>query len=75
MTDGGENCHGFNKSQSPRCSPVRNDKGINSSPLMGQGGDPNCLVVRYMNDQNKIRTYMLEFSGCSVSPLHSNDFQ
>ena len=25
MTDGGENCHGFNKSQSLRCYLVRND--------------------------------------------------
>ena len=38
MTDSGENCHGFNKSQSSRCSPVRNEKCINSSPLKGQGG-------------------------------------
>ena len=29
MTDSGENCHGFNKSQSPRCSLVRNES---SSP-------------------------------------------
>ena len=28
-----------------------------------------------MNDQNKIRTFMLEFHVCYISPLHSNDFQ
>ena len=32
MTYGGENCNGFNKSQSPRCSC------INSSAFKGQGG-------------------------------------
>ena len=37
MTEGGENSNGFNKSQSPRCSFVRNDKCINSSSLKGQG--------------------------------------
>ena len=36
---------------------------------------PNCLVVLYMNDQNKIRMFMLEFHVRSISPLHSNDFQ
>ena len=37
MTDGGENCHGFNKSQSLRCSLIRNHKCIYSNPLKGQG--------------------------------------
>ena len=74
MTDGGENCHGFNKSQGPRCSQVRNDKCINSSPLKGQVNQ-NCLVVWYMNDKNKIQTFMLEFHVGFISPLHSNDFQ
>ena len=27
-----------------------------------------------MNDQNKIRTFMLEFKVCSMSHLHSKDF-
>ena len=40
---------------SSRCSLVRNYWCINSSPLKGPGGTPNCLVVKYVNDQNKIQ--------------------
>ena len=42
---------------------------------LGSRGDPNCLVVWYINDQNKIRTFMLEFHVRSIPPLHSKDFQ
>ena len=38
-------------------------------------GNPNCLVVWYMNDQNKIRTFMLEFHVGSISASHPKDFQ
>ena len=41
----------------------------------GSRGNSNCLVVRYMNDQNKMWTFMLEFHVHSISPLHSKDFQ
>ena len=44
-------------------------------PLVQGKWNPNCLVVWYMNDQNKIWTFMLEFHVCFISPLHSNDFQ
>ena len=38
-------------------------------------GNPNSLVVRYMNHHNKIWTFMLEFQVRSISPLHSKGFQ
>ena len=38
-------------------------------------GNPNSLVGWYMNHHNKICTFMLEFHVCSLSPLHSKDFQ
>ena len=43
--------------------------------LLRVKGEPNCLVVWYMNDQNKIQMFILEFHVGSISPLHSNDFQ
>ena len=38
-------------------------------------GNPNSLVVRYMNYHNKIWTFMVEFHVRSISPLHLKDFQ
>ena len=38
-------------------------------------GNPNCLVVWYMNVENKIRTFMLGIHVGSISPSHPKDFQ
>ena len=43
--------------------------------LLRVRGNPNCQEVCYMNDQNKIRKFMLEFHVRFISPLHSKDFQ
>ena len=43
--------------------------------LLRVKGNPNCLVDWYMNDQNKIWTFMLEFHVGSISPSHPKDFQ
>ena len=74
MTYGGQNCHGLTKVKVPAVLLLEMTS-AKIQVLLRVKGNPNILVVRYMNDQNKIQMFMLEFLVRSISPLHSKDFQ